>query len=873
MRSLIPTLPLLLALALALAPNAACPAGENLAGKLKAAGANTWVSLSNAEGAGRRWPMFVYQPQLKKYLVSTGGAGGYDQQLFDPLTCTWSDFYPKGKTGLPATVKMTQTGPGKEVDGVFRIRRIGNAFVPTDENTYYQWALNPKDGALYAYYQNATMRFDAETGLWKVLEVPPFSGVFEGTKSRLTMGSLAWDPVNGEVVSCGGNADNDGASPGTWTFKPGAGKWTHVPAGSGKLRALRAKARAIERRTGALVNAWRNRFYLTETEEEAKADIGKGAPALVKDFEALIAEVRDAKLAGFEKAVPENAAACLSKVLAELKAAAATADARARLLAMQAVRDHVEIAARALDAEPCGRGLSQMATDPRRGEIVLFGGCRLDSYLADTWIYHCKERRWEQRWPKLSPAPRAGHLLGWLPESGKIVLFGSTNYDTHATPPYQTKSVPRDLWVYDVEGNQWKMLPQSGEPPVNGTGAVGPGDVLVFLPRPKKQFGAGSRQTWGLQVNAGAPDAGSAKAGVAPGTVTYTFHGPERFDREAKIEPEKVDAFLKNLAPNSWTPMPEGSPDCNGHEWCASAYDAGRHQILFYGGGHSHWHYNDVSHYSLRTATWSTGYRDEFPFGPSPFKSPVNGSFNNRPFFGSHIWDAIAYDPAADRLVMCTRGSTWAYDPAIREWTGRSPSSSAQSLQVSMAETPHGAVLWFRGSLSVFDAKTGAWRKLPLTGAKLPGAYGDRSGVCYDSKRDCLWLAYLGSPMFRYDFKDGKLTSLACPPPDKVFMRETAYVPELDMVVSVARNQSADGGAGNLAYDISAGKWVLAALGFADAKPHLSRSHLTHISDGLHYDPLYKVLLINRNNHQVLVARPEKKSLKLFGAPAAEKKK
>jgi len=62
-------------------------------------------------------------------------------------------------------------------------------------------------------------------------------------------------------------------------------------------------------------------------------------------------------------------------------------------------------------------------------------------------------------------------------------------------------------------------------------------------------------------------------------------------------------------------------------------------------------------------------------------------------------------------------------------------------------------------------------------------------------------------------------------------------------------------------------------MNFADAKPHASRSHLTHISDGLHYDPLYKVLLINRNNHQVLVARPEKKNLKFFPAPVAEKKK
>jgi hypothetical protein len=372
-------------------------------------------------------------------------------------------------------------------------------------------------------------------------------------------------------------------------------------------------------------------------------------------------------------------------------------------------------------------------------------------------------------------------------------------------------------------------------------------------------------------VNAGAADAGSAKAGVAPGTVTHTFHGPERFDRSAKIEPKKIDAFLKGLPANRWTPMPGQGPNCNGHEWCASAYDAKRHQILFYGGGHSRWHYNDVSHYSLRTATWSTGYRDEYPFGSCGFKSPVNQSFNNRPFFGSHIWDAIAHDPVADRLVMCSRGHAWAYDPASREWS-HPPRSSAGDLGVSMCETPHGAVQWQGGTLKFFVRKTGAWRGLPLSGAKLGRAYGDKTGVCYDSKRDCLWLGGGGSPMYRYDFKGGKLTRIPCPRPDKVFMRETVYVPELDMLLNVARSRAAGGGEGNLAFDIEAGKWVLLQLPYAKGTTHgRNRSH--HVSDGLLFDPEYKVAIHHRNNWQVLVVRPEKKGLKILEAPVAKPKK
>ena len=841
--------------------------------KLADAGANTWVLLSQSKSGGRSWPMFVYHPGLKRYLLSAGSGfrSGYDQVVFDPANCAWSNFYPKGKGRLPSQAKMGQDGPGVHKNGVFRIRRRDNAFKPTDPHTYYQWALSGEDGCLYAYFQNTTLRFDAQTGLWKRLKVSRFSRAFKGYNSNLTMGSLAWDPINNEVVSCGGNSDNNGGSPGTWTFKPGAKKWERVQAGSEKLRSLREKAQKLELEMHALVNAWRNRFYVTETEEEAKADIDQRAAALTKDLEALIESVRASGLSGLEKNIPEHAVRFLTKVLETLKTAAGQDDARKRLLTAQKTYDRLKIAARALDAEPCGRGLSQMAVDPKRGKIVLFGGSRLDSYLADTWVYHCKERKWEQRWPEVSPAPRSGHLLGWLPKSGRIVLFGSTTYDTHYAPPRQNKNTPQDLWVYDIEANRWKRLPQSGKPPRNGTGAVGPNDELVFVPRLSGR-GGGARQTWGLRVNAEAPDAKSAKAGVAPGTVKYIFRGPDAFDRKARIEPKKIDAFLKNLPPNQWTSMPRQGPNANGHEWCASAYDAKRHQILFYGGGHSRWHFIDVSHYSLRTATWSTGYRDEFPFGPSAFKSPINQSFNNRPFFGSHIWNAVAYDAPANRMVICTRGGLrWAYDPTVREWDYPPLPTKGNAMRVSMCESPHGAVQWGSGKLFLYDKKTGTWRRLPVKG-KLGGAYCDSTGICYDSKRDCLWLSGRGSPMFRYDFKGGKLTRLSCPRPAKAFVRETVYVPELDMVLCVSRNRG-DGGAGNLAYDISAGKWVLIGTGPANAKLNVSKSWQSHVSDGLHYDPAYKVVIHHRNTHSVLVMRPEKKSLKIFEAPRYKPKK
>jgi hypothetical protein len=91
------------------------------------------------------------------------------------------------------------------------------------------------------------------------------------------------------------------------------------------------------------------------------------------------------------------------------------------------------------------------------------------------------------------------------------------------------------------------------------------------------------------------------------------------------------------------------------------------------------------------------------------------------------------------------------------------------------------------------------------------------------------------------------------------------------MVLSVARDQAAAGGAGNLAFDISGKKWVLLGISHADGKAHVSRRGTSHVSDGLLYDPLYKVVLHHNNSRWVKVARPEKKGLKILEAPVVKR--
>ena len=157
-------------------------------------------------------------------------------------------------------------------------------------------------------------------------------------------------------------------------------------------------------------------------------------------------------------------------------------------------------------------------------------------------------------------------------------------------------------------------------------------------------------------------------------------------------------------------------------------------------------------------------------------------------------------------------------------------------------------------------------------GGTLPQAYGDETGMTYDSKRNCLWLARNGSPMLRCDLETGALTAIATPRPDKVWMRETAYVPELDMLLNVGRVEGPDGQAGNLAFDIEHKKWVGLALPMSDSKPHLYDNGYWPVSLVLRYDPTLKVAVFLLSTQEIFVARFDTAGLRTFEAPLQEPK-
>jgi hypothetical protein len=337
-----------------------------------------------------------------------------------------------------------------------------------------------------------------------------------------------------------------------------------------------------------------------------------------------------------------------------------------------------------------------------------------------------------------------------------------------------------------------------------------------------------------------------------------------------------VEAALKSAPANQWTLMPKPPKGTATRDWGTLPYDADRHQILHWGGGHSTYIGTDVAHYSLRTAAWSLGYPAENP-PTRGFYGMANQSFNNRPHVPNHVWDAAAYDPVSKKGVWLVRGGTWTYDPAAREWDyppARGLHAKASELGVALAATPRGVVCWFNEGLHLFDAKAGSWTNLPIDGGKVGGAYGDTSGICHDTKRNCLWMAHRGGPMMRYDMEGGKLTTIPVTGAAGVFMRETVYVPEIDMLVNMMRAKGTAEQVGNLAYDIEGQKWVGLEMPFSNGQPYLPKEYFaTTGSRSIHYDPAYKVAVFYYDANEVWIARFDKATLRTFEAKLQEPKK
>ncbi len=887
----------LLSLLLTLSPLTLTAEAGSVADKLKAAPPNAWVKIHEFKTGGRASPMFFYEPKMKKFFLTGGRPGGgygkakrhFDTEIFDPATCSWTNAYPDGapynaKSGVtdaPAHANWRVFfKPDK--NGVSRIAMFGTAY-GTCSRTHYQWAYDYDSGKLLALLYKQTASYDVKSRKWTV------TGAGRIAKGGFAMiwGSFCYDPVNKEVVSVGGASAERGGTPGTWVYKVAANKWEKLKLGSDDFGKLRAEAERLRRDAWTLVGALRNRYYLTETAAEAKAKPSDRAKAVEKALGELSAKLKSAKLKGAEAAAAKVAAGRLGEAIAALKKVSGRLDGKvdaALIAAARPVWDALWLAERALDAEPTGRAGSQMAFDAASGKIVLFGGSGQDRCMSDTWLYDAKTRKWEQRWPEKCPSPRQGHAMVYLPKSKRVALVGG-----HTIRGWFAR-LPHEIWTYDIGKNKWKLLlampalkrretPQhpTGEPrgePYGGASsglvaAAGPDDAVVAI-----STGGKGRTTWACKLDPSRA-AGAAAAGVKPGALSYSML-PADYDKAEAPGRAKMDAFLKKLPVNQWISAPKIPKRPSWRAWNTTAYDPDRQQFLLWGGGHVTYMGTEVSHYSVKSGLWNIGYSPDIPHAPTGgFYVKAALSFKDRPQVPVHAYQAYAYDPPSGKMLYLNR----AYDVVGREWDPEPyPGLKHKGCMRSMLETtPGGAFCYSEHGMFKFEAKTNKWKAMPWNGPKFGRAWCDGHAMCYDSKRDCLWMAH--GDVFKYDIKTGTVEKLGAARPGVLgkfaLWREQVHIPEADLILVMRMFKAPDGKMKNIAWDPQSRKYFFVELPFVtDGKPKAITKNPFSWSQALHYDPKLKVAILNTQRRPWFL-RFDRKTAKMdeAGAAPATKKK
>jgi hypothetical protein len=357
----------------------------------------------------------------------------------------------------------------------------------------------------------------------------------------------------------------------------------------------------------------------------------------------------------------------------------------------------------------------------------------------------------------------------------------------------------------------------------------------------------------------------------------WRSYDPAFYERGVAPDPTWGQETFGALKPNTWTLLepPKAVDKCG---WGTTAYDPDRQQLLFWGGGHSEYKGTNVFHYSVRTGLWSASCAPDHVLEWSGgFLCPALLSFRNRPHVPVHAYQAYAYDPPSGRMVA-VRGTTFLYNVAERRWEFPPVATPFHGgvMHVSLETTPRGVVCWTeerggRGDakLFLFDGTAPAWRRLPQKGPKIQGPWCDGSGLCLDTKRNCLWLAPRKA-IFRYDLGSGLVAKAPAAVPRVLgkfaLWREQVHVPDADLILLMRLFKTPDGELGNVAFDPETGKYHFLELPFVSrGKPHAFRRPGTNPfswSSALHYDATFKVVLLHHPPN-VWALRLDRKTAKM----------
>lgn len=536
-----------------------------------------------------------------------------------------------------------------------------------------------------------------------------------------------------------------------------------------------------------------------------------------------------------------------------------------------------------VDPQPPPRANARLAYDPVAKKIVLFGGDQLNQLLSDTWTFDVQRERWEECRPALSPAPRGGHALVWLPTAKRLLLVGGYQYSS--TTDYVAslyKALPWEAWLYSTDSNTWQLIERwsANESPR--------GPTSFFLSAAVQTTSAGDRVSvlaeglWQCDVRATPNEAATREFGVAPGAVERRTgsYDPAWYHADVPAaEPQRVADELRDLPANRWTIRPTPKRPGMNMDWGSAVYSPERDQILRFSGGHSAYSGTAPQVYDVKTDRYSIPFAPELPLEFVYSNDQVLGewSFGGNPWMTGHTYKSTGYDPRLRALVFAPHEFTYFFDSAAKRWTRTTERNPyrADFYNVTLVTTPRGVVAWGDkregggAGLWRLDDQRRVWTALPLRGT-LPAKSPDQHGLAYDLKRDRL-LFFSG-----VDAKKGDVLVYECVTGETrwadaqgkafaaVASRETIYVPEVDGVLVGARANVDDQWLW-LLYDCTANAWKGIALAGDDPIGTGKSNKAFNNSLGLMYDSNRKLVWGVGQYSHVHVLRLETSQARVLG--------
>ena len=513
-----------------------------------------------------------------------------------------------------------------------------------------------------------------------------------------------------------------------------------------------------------------------------------------------------------------------------------------------------------LDRQPPPRANSRLAYDPIAKKVVLFGGDQLAQLISDTWTFDVVADHWEECQPSVSPSPRGGHALLWLPRAKRLLLLGGYGYSS--TTEYVAslyRSLPLEAWLFETGTSTWQLVQrwdakESPRSPANfflsaAVQSDATQDVVTLL----------ADGTWQCALAAKGDDEGTREWGVPPkSSVRRTgSYDPAWYQQDVPpAEPDRVAATLSDLPANRWVLRPTPKRPGMNMDWGSAVFAPELDQIIRFSGGHSAYSGTAPQVYDVKTDRYSLPFAPELPLEFVYSNDQVRGewSFGGNPWMTGHTYKSTGYDSRLRSFVFAPHEHTYFFDSPSGRWTcgpERNP-YRADFYNVTLCSTPQGTVAWGDkregggAGLWRLDAKERVWRPLDLRGS-LPAKSPDQHGMIFDAKRDRL-LFFSDSDKNRgdvtaYDFSSGEARwldatgkSLAA-----VHSRETVYLPDADVVLIGAR-VLIDDKLHWLVYDCATNAWRAIELPGDDPIGKGTSGRSFNNSMGLMYDPNRKLV-------------------------------